>query len=370
VLAPLQQAAAGDFGKWGHASLELPALREFLATPVGAAWSRRVELDRERYTQALAHAVIVTAARDLYAYVPGDGDAAASGRWYRLTRTSGVMLGAVAIPTARKIAYVSRTTAGGTRELGVGVIDLATGKTSQPVPAGAGPIAVAYSADPPAGFWVGSGGSHPSWRQLDDDFHFHPVPPHTPRPAGPWLDVTAKAQVRLHALPANLTADWDDQSLASAIRIASSNRVVAVPSPGLIDGNTAAWSADRGHLAFVAQLDDHCAPGAVNTAAFVADTATGGTQEIERAAGGIAMQWLTERRLAVAGDHGVTIRSLDDEAPPAAIDGASGLMIPRERPRCAPSEPADAPTDEADLAEPAPGDEPVDAGVVDIPAHR
>jgi hypothetical protein len=172
--------------------------------------------------------------------------------------------------------------------------------------------------------------------------------------------------VRLHALPPNVTADWDDQSLASAIRIGTSNRVVSLPSPGLIDGNTLAWSPDRAHLAFVAQLDDHCAPGAVNTAAFIADASTGGARELERAARGIALAWLADRTLAIAGDHGVTIRSLDDGVPPISIEGAEGLVIPRERPRCAPAEIVDLPVpDEPEPAEAAPGDEPVDAGVVD-----
>jgi hypothetical protein len=146
--------------------------------------------------------------------------------------------------------------------------------------------------------------------------------------------------------------------------------VVSVASPGLIDGNTATWSPDRVHLAFVAQLDDHCTAGAVNTAAFVADASTGGTTELERAAGGIALQWLAERKLAIAGDHGVTIRSLDDGAPPITIEGATGLMIPRERPRCAPTEPADAPADDSDPPDPATGDEPSNAGVGDVPEIR
>src|SRR6185295_12070333 len=134
----------------------------------------------------------------------------------------------------------------------------------------------------------------------------------TARPAGAWLEVTSRGAAHLHALPANVTADWDDQSLASAIRIGTSNRVISVPSPGLIDGNTAAWSPDRLRVAFVAQLDDHCAAGAVNTAAFVADAATGSTRELARAADGIAFVWLTDRTLAIAGDRGVAVHSLDD----------------------------------------------------------
>jgi hypothetical protein len=362
VLEPLQQAAAGDFGKWGPASLELPALRGFLATPIGDGWRRRVEQDRARYVAAIARSVIVTADGDLYA-VELD-----TGRWYRLTRTAGAVIGALAVPAAGQIAYVARTRPRGKHELAVGVIDLARGKSSRPVPlATPGPISVAYSAKPPAGLWIGSGAPRAAaWRQLDDDFRLHALPAKTPRPAGPWLEVTARGSARLHALPPNVTADWDDQALASAIRIGTSNRVVSVPSPGLIDGNTATWSPDRVHLAFVAQLDDHCTAGAVNTAVFVADASTGGTRELERAAGGVAVAWLADRKLAIAGDHGVAIRSLDDGVTPIALDGATGLLIPRERPRCAPAETGDEPpSDEPEPAEAGAGDEPVDAGVVD-----
>jgi hypothetical protein len=103
----------------------------------------------------------------------------------------------------------------------------------------------------------------------------------------------------------------------------------------------------------------------VNTAAFVADAATGAAKELERAAGGIALTWIAERTLAIAGDRGVTIRSLDGVAP-IEINGATGLMILRERPRCAPVEgPAeiDEPAGEPETS----GDEPTDAGVADAP---
>jgi len=357
VAGPLQQAAAGEFARWGQASLDHPALREFLATPVGAAWRRRVDQDRALYAGAISRALIVTADGELFAFE------LETRRWYRLTRNPGTVIGALAIPAARKIAYVARASKKAKRELGIGVVDLARGASSGVVPLGtAGPITVAYSAKPPIGFWVGAGAARPgAWRQLDDEYRLHALPPKSARPAGPWLEVFMKSSVRLHALPPNVTADWDDQSLASAVRIGTSNRVVSVPSPGLIDGNTAAWSPDRAHLAFVAQLDDHCTAGAVNTAAFVADAATGGVKELERAARGIALQWLGDRSLAIAGDHGVSIRSLDDGVEPIQINDANGLMIPRERPRCAPPE-----IDEASELEP-PGDEPADAGVADAP---
>lgn len=356
VLAPLTVAVAGDFGKWGHASLEQPALAGFRDTAVGAAWRRAIDRDRQRLAVELARAAIVTADGELFGFVPtaGDRPTGSAGRWYRLTRTSGRVLGALAIPPANKIAYVARATDGGQHQLAIGVVDLARGTATRPIALGvAGPIAVAYSTAAPAGVWIGSGAAAMTWRRLDDDFRLRALPARAVRPPGPWLSVTARATVRLHATPPDLTADWDSQGLASAMRIRASNRVVAVPSPGLIDGTTAVWSPDRVHVAFVAQLDDHCTEGAVNTAAFVADASTGGTRELERAAGGITVAWLGERKLVIAGDGGVAIRGLDD-APAIPINGATGLLIPRERPRCAPSEPpaaADEAPDDPDAAD-------------------
>jgi hypothetical protein len=395
VLAPLSRAAAGDLAKWGQASLELPGLRGFLATPVGAAWGRRVELDRRRFVEAIARSLIVITGGVIYAVEiepPGGGAPRPAGdaaggptpglgslgprRWYRLTHTADVVTGALALPTAHRIAYAAHPRGKVTRQRGVGVVvvEPAQVKIWRPIPLGTGgPIAVTYSARSPLGLWIGTGTARATlWRQLDDDYHLHPLPARTARPAGPWLEVTPRA-AHLHALPPDITADWDEQSLASAIRIGTSNRVISVPSPGLIDGNTAAWSPDRLRVAFVAQLDDHCAAGAVNTAAFVADAATGSTRELARAADGIAFVWLTDRTLAIAGDRGVAVHSLDDGVAPIRIDGATGLAIPRERPRCAAPEPApELRDDAADDAEPitdagdvAPSDEPPDAGVID-----
>ena len=84
LLAPLQKAVAGDFGKWGHASLELPALQAFLATPLGAAYKDRVERDRVEYIAAISRALVVEANGDLYALDPE------TKRWHRLTRTFGL----------------------------------------------------------------------------------------------------------------------------------------------------------------------------------------------------------------------------------------------------------------------------------------
>src|SRR5262249_40586265 len=150
------------------------------ATPVGRAWRQRVEDDRASYAGAISRAVIVTADGELYAFE------VETRRWYRLTHTPGTVIGALAVPSARQIAYVSRAGRKAKRELGLGVIDLARGATSGQVALGTpGPITVAYSARPPIGFWVGAGARPALWRQLDDEYRLHALPPKTPRPAGP-----------------------------------------------------------------------------------------------------------------------------------------------------------------------------------------
>ena len=339
VLAPLQVAAAGDFGKWALASLEQPALQAWLATPTGEAWRRRVDSDRAGYAAALARAIVVTANGDLFAFDPEGA------RWYRLTRTYGAVVAAFAGP--HRIAYVTRTKKKGSAEtrVAIGVVDLTTGRSTHPVDVGAAPpIAIAYATAKPAGFWIGTGAAFANARALDDDGKLHALPAKTARPAGAWLEVNVHS-ARLHRLPiANVSADWDDQSLASAIRVGTSNRVVTATGAGAIDGNTLTWSPDRAQLAFVAQLDDRCTPNAPSGAAFVADAATGAAHELERAEHGLAIEWLSDRKLAVAGDHGVSIYELGAGAP-TVLEGADGLVSPRRTPKCTP-EPAEEPAEE------------------------
>ena len=344
----------------GPRSLLLPGMQPFLATPTGQAWRRRVEDDQASYVAALGRSTLVVAQGDLYAWDPE------ATRWYRVTRTNGAVVGAIRFNPAR-IAYVARKRdAIGDPvnekkwQLGLGLVDLTRGKSSRPLGLGTkGPIVI---ADGTRGVWIGSGGGvrkkPTSWRQLDDEYRMTTLPPKTARPSGAWLEVKGKT-VRRNALPVSgVAADWDHKGLASAIRIARSNRVVSVPSPGLIAGNSIAWSPDRSHLAFVAQLDEQCpvaspgagsgsapAPdtsGAANAAAFVVDATTGAVQEVERAERGLALEWRDDRKLVVAGDRGVSIVDLDGGAP-LAIAGAEGLLVPRLRPRCIPPEPVDPP---------------------------
>nr|MBA3501192.1 hypothetical protein [Deltaproteobacteria bacterium] len=146
VLAPLQRAVAGDFGKWGHASLELPALHAFLATPTGAAWKTRVEHDRQIYLATLARALLVESDGDLFAFDPE------TMRWHRLTRTFGAVVGALRVPAAQKLVYVTRWK----KQFSIGTVDFTRGRTFNPIAVGTGkPITVAFQTKTNAGPWIG-----------------------------------------------------------------------------------------------------------------------------------------------------------------------------------------------------------------------
>src|SRR5262249_54586329 len=156
----------------------------------------------------------------------------------------------------------------------------------------------------PTGFYVGGWiDTGPSTRIFDGNGKATvlPIKGH-PRPPGPWLAISMTASPRAHRLPIeNVAADWDEQRLASAIQLSTSHRVISVPSPGLIAGDSIWWSPDRSHLAFVADLSEPCTPRNAITdkttphpstelaAAFVADASTGTLQELERGANGIAI---------------------------------------------------------------------------------
>ncbi len=365
VLEPLHAAVAGDFGRWAHASLENPAFAAFRDAPIGQAWMRRVEQDRATFVAALARSLIVTAGGDLYAYDPRGP------RWHRLTNTWGAVLGGLRVPSEHRIVYVTRQRAKGKKEttLAVGVVDLGRGRTLGAIELGTkGPIAVAYSTKKSPGAWIGTRGPRGMTWQLLEGGRLSPLPPRSARPAGPWLEVAGRT-VRPRQLPVqDVTADFDDQGLASAIRLARSNRILSVPSPGLIDGNSLTWSADRTRLAFVARLDGECGPGEPSAVAYVADATTGALRELERATSGLAVDWLSDGRPVVAGDGGVSIA---DPAGPQPVEGADGLLAPRTRPRCTPPDDDAPPPDDPDLPESAgssgAGGQPPDAGVTAPP---
>ena len=366
IVLPLSTAVAGDFAKWAQASLEQPALQPFLATPIGQAWKLRITDDGKTFVTAVARSLLVTSEHDLFAY-DGEGK-----RWYRLTRTGGAIVAAMIVRSQHKLVFVTRERVKETgkprTKVGVGLVDLASGRSRKSVPLpddvpASAAIALGYVTKGNLGFFVRAGKT--MWRLAENGKLAL-----EPQPAGKQLDTPAfladmtrlvvtghSARVDRPAVD-HVTADWDDNMLASAIKIGRSKKVVTVPSPGLIVGDSATWSADATQLGFVAQLSETCKPGAPTAAAFVADAATGAVRELERAVGGIALEWAGERTLAIAGDHGVSLVSLDGSAP-TALTGADGLVAPRRKPKCSPEPVVDEPIvdDEEATAEPS------DAGV-------
>jgi hypothetical protein len=339
ILAPLTKAVAGDFAKWAQASLEQPALQPYLATAVGQAWRDRVTKDRPGFEAAVARSLVVGAGGDLFAI-----DLQAS-RWYRLTRTSGAIVATLPVGAAQRIAYVTRRrvkVGGGKKEtrVALGVLDTATGRGKRPLDLPTtGTIRLAHNGRKLNRFVVRAG---KAWLALDEDKRALVAVPDSEQPGYPahltdmmWLDLTGRTPRVTRLGIGGVSADWDERTLASALRIGTSKRVVTVPSPGLVDGNTLAWSPDRSQLAFVAQLADDCKPGVASAAAFVADAATGTVRELERAVSGIAIEWAGARRLAIAGDRGVSIVELGG-GEPIVIAGAESLAWPKRQPRCTP----------------------------------
>ncbi|HEX5064171.1 MAG TPA: hypothetical protein VFV99_32570 [Kofleriaceae bacterium] len=368
ILTPLTKAVAADYAKWGQASLDQPALQPFLASTIGQAWRQRVEADRAPFLAALARSLIVTSQNDLFAY-DREGK-----RWYRLTRTGGAVVATLHVHSQKKLAYVTREKvkdgAKQRTKVGIGVVDLATGKTRRSievpheVPASA-TLRIGYAERPTPGFIVRAG--KVSWRLVENgklDLVKLPANAKADAPAlladMVRMDVTGRTARIDRTAVANVAADWDDNSLASAIKIGRSKKVVTVPSPGLIDGDTATWNTDGTELAFVAQLSDTCAPNVATAAAFVADGATGSVHELERALGGIAVEWYGERTLAIAGDHGVSIVALDGSAP-LVLTGADGLVTPRRKPKCSPEPIVEEPIAEDEESTTEPSDAGVDA---------
>ena len=172
------------------------------------------------------------------------------------------------------------------------------------------------------------------WRALDDEpqLRLDPDAAEGPGRRAAMLAERVARRHRPHRAPAppagrDVSADWDDQSLASAIRIGTSNRVVIAPSPGLIDGNTLVWSPDRSARSRSSRSStDRLHAGHAERAAFVADAATGIVHGARARAGGLAIEWLADRKLAIAGDSGVSIVDLDGRAQPVALE--------RRRPAC------------------------------------
>jgi len=282
----------------------------------------QAELDLRRdadaaFRKARERSILVIAGGDVYAFDPDDK------RWFRVTQTGGAVTAAV------DGYYLERSKRG----TSIGVLDYEHTVDNATLLSVVKPPIVIVTND--SGRFLGTGAA---WRQFNGGWSTPPKK--MPRPQGDSIEIW-NHNIKIHHKPrGKVKADWDEQLLASAMRVGDSERIVTVPSPGLIDGNTLVWSPDKQHVAFVALLEEHCEPSAPSTAAFVADVATGSAHELERASGGIAIEWAGSARVAIAGDHGVSLVSIDGGAP-ETLEGADGLAIPRRTSKCTPKPPED-----------------------------
>lgn len=383
VLAPLEIAAAGDWAKWGERSLELTALAGFRATPTGRGWVRAAEGYRAALAALTARAVIVVGARpgrgagvgrELYAVDPD------AGRWVRLTRSGGVVAGALPAPGAPLVAYVTASRAGrkdGWGQVTIGVVDLATGKASREVAlADLRGVVLAWRARPdgPAlEAQLDSGHGKPTAIAIDWR-HGKRAP--VAKPAafrGDRLELGGGAAARRRLPIAGLTADWDDRGTASAVRLERTGKVVTEPGGGMIDGESAALSPDRARLVFGTALEPPCDDDDERRL-MIADVATGRVRALAK--GTVAAPvWLDADRVAFVDGDVVTVVAVATGKVVARVAGGAGVATtavgPRRRcdaepppfaePDPAPDDPGfddvdEAPDEAPDARTPTPGD--------------
>lgn len=345
VLAPLEVAAAGDWAKWGERSLELAVFAPFRATPAGKGWVRAAAGYRQALAAALADAVIVVGRTQPYRPPRATGDvtvehraeayAVSGGRWIRLTRTGGALVGALAAPGHGALAYaayravVRREGKPRLRELRVGVVDLASGAVGRElvVPdvvqatlawaAGRGEPELVLELVPVRGkaqtFVVDGdiGGRQPRAAGL---------------PRAEALRVRPLSAERRRMSAPGVTADWDDLGTASAVRLDRSRKVVAPPGGAMIDGDSLAWSPDQARLAFASVADDPCGPGAARQVAlYVVDAGSGRVRSIAVGDRVPSPVWLAPTRLAFVDGDAVRVIDAADGKEVARLAGGGGV---------------------------------------------
>lgn len=207
-----------------------------------------------------------------------------------------------------------------------------------------------------------------AWLSLSADDLLVPAASPPPATAAPRL-VLSKGAVQVVRLPVpgdrsalpGIAADWDQSSMASALRLRRSNRLVALPAPALIDGQRVQWSPRGGRLALVASLEscerDQPAVLPRRTLAYVVDPITGSARELAASARDLELTWVSDALLAVATERGLELIDVTDGS--ALLLGAElSLPMPLAATRCAGVETGAATGADADSAGDAAPDEP------------
>ncbi len=344
VLAPLEIAASGDWAKWGERSLELAVFEAWRATPAGKGWVRAAVGYRAALATALADAVVVVGRTQPYRPPHGAGDltvehraeayAVSGGRWLRLTRTGGALVGVLAAPGRSRVAYaayrdVARPREGKPRlrELRIGVIELATGLVERELVVGdvaQATLAWSSGAGEP-GLVVELVPGHGKAQVYDvDDGDRRPHAGGLPRTEALRVRPLSAERRRLSA--PGLTADWDDAGTASAVRLDRSRKVIAPPEGAMIDGDSLAWSPDQARLAFASVAEDPCGDAAARQVTlYVVDAGSGrlrAVAEVDRVPSPV---WLGPARLAFVDGDGVRVIDAADGKDLLRLTGGGGV---------------------------------------------
>lgn len=365
VAAPLLLAVAGDPMKWALPALQLPFFAKFWASGQGDGLRPWISALPPRLGAMLPRSVILLQQGRLLAFDPKER------RLVPLTSRIGIAgalledagaPGGAAKGAARRLAFVGkkRLVGGKKPEPMLGVIDLQTGalvevalpeasRTELVFTGGATPkllVRVEASGKPAS---AASGKPVSGWQELAGDQLKAAAAP-TGKAVASRLEISGGRVERTRPPIAGVIADWDQSSMASALRLRRSNRLVAPPAPALIDGQRVFWSPSQSALALVASLEDcerepAATPGKGDkpatpprrSLAFVVDPITGAAREIAQSAGVLELAWIADSLLAVASDVGVELFELSTSAATSVVrlEGDLSLGVPLRASRCA-----------------------------------
>lgn len=329
VGEPLARAVAGEPGKWGPPALTLPLFAPYWESGQGELLRPWIEDVLRRYHAELASSLVALHGDRLVAFQPG------TARYSSLARPHRVRGAMVVAP---RVAFVTGA-APGSRGARLGLLDLRTSAVTL-VPLAEGRQEV----------WLEPAGervlvrSDRRWKSLDGEPVAQPRGLLAPRLALRG----ARATVDGHPAP-ELSADWDQDLMASALRLRRSQRLLTAPAPAMIDGERVSWSPRRTRLAFVA-ADSACQPAeGAPVSAYVADAITGAPRLVAQEPGALELAWVDEELLAVGTSRGVTLFALEADGAATVLVALPELALPAStpRPRCAtpdlPSPPAEDP---------------------------
>jgi hypothetical protein len=364
VLEPMSLAVAGDWLRWGARSQQDPALAAFHASPYGERFRELAEIYDQGFRQALAEDLLIVGRRapprypartgtfrvnhrsEIYAYD------AEGGRYVRVSRTDGSLVGYVRAPSGGSLLHASyrrvRVPAQGTAALldvSVGGVDLEQARTlGEVVFEDVARIEIGYRHKPtrpgtrstpgPGGAPAElvpvarvQGARDQAWRMYALDLAAgvaRPLNVDDAALAAGKLVVSFDA-VHLDRLPIDgVMADWDDAGTAGAFRIARTRKTVTLAAGESVDGHSMAWSPTRARLAFATAAADRCAaePEARRVTLYAVDATTGALRAVATGQGDFAPLWLDDTRLAYVQES-----SAEPPASAAADTAAGGAVV-------------------------------------------